>query len=110
MSAGASPLSQTNRSKRQSQIVTDDNQGFRNILDFFSRQQTRDRFSAQIHERLRLYQPDTLVLNRCRTNQRPAFLALYSRSCLRSQLVNQHETQVVARPRISSARVSQSND
>ena len=94
--------------ERQSQIVRDHNQLFNRAVRLA--QKTAYRFAAEIHVGLRLGQFDQPSADLGPPYQRPAFLTSDLRLSVRRETVDQHKAEIVPRPLILRARITEPDD
>src|SRR6266850_232662 len=106
MASCRSAFANPDLSQWQGQIVRYHYQLVTGLIALVFRQQTGDCLSTQVHKRLRLDQLHCAAFNFAATYQRTAFATAYGDPGITCQLVNQHETQVVSRPFVLFARIT----
>ena len=94
--------------KWQCQIIRDHDHSLDRPL-LFSKQ-TAHRLAAQVHVRLRLDELDRSIFNFRSTNVRAALFTLNLRLALFRQQIYEHKPEIVPRPFVLSARISQTDD
>src|SRR6266478_9982225 len=107
MASCRSAFANPDLSQWQGQIVRYHYQLVTRFIALVFRQQTRDRLSTQVHKRLRLDQLHCAAFKFAATYQRTAFATAYGDPGITCQPVNQHETQVVSRPFVLFARITE---